>query len=798
MLLFCMFLSSFQHVVVVAAAVAGAASQGQDRRSSSSSTSATSRRVQSTPVKTPTKAPAASVPVSPTKVPLAVPTTIMDTTRTETPTFLKATTAPPTVMATTTTSNNNNNSNNATTTETDVPTRVPRTKEPTPSPTKMPTTPEPTDTPTTMAPTYPEGAWIPIQADITMKLSPVNGYLQGDTESFFLYAVQEVVLSSLIDTNPTITDLQVELVSQEEIEGFARFKPAYLHHVRRNLQEDEEDEQELNSTVPEWQGGEKGALKVALNITATERVTFLSVEEQELEQPALTKEEFQFQLNDVIRKMQAQILDILKQGGGDINTAFFEALLAIQIETEAPTQAPAEPTENPTSVATTLSPTTAPVMIEFQWPTDPPNSEVAINNSVDQVDNNDKAGPFDYSLLLIIASAAGGALLLALAFVCCRRLSSRKRKEGGETKKHHHHHKNGVVDTSGSNSPSSSSDAGQKKAHHNAAAAAPPSTQRKPYKPANHQQPILMKQSSYDSTGRQGDSDADADSASMAMYSYVQGGGDQGSFMGETLGGGTDAMSYAYSLEAGFEPSIADSDSFGMQVPMEIPQLGMIMTGGGGGGRPMGGNNYHNNTTTAAMGGGSSHLHSASMVHGGGAGTSAYQSNDREIELENSLIEITTSDLQLTKSELAMLPSDLMGSQNGDSLQDDQSDFDESTLGGTMAGLGDPTTNTNTLSTANGGAGAGGTMSSSAARFVTRTCVAPSGKLGIIIDTTVEGPVVHKVNYGSALTGVVFPGDIIVAIDNVDTRAMSASAITNLMVKTAHQARTLTIISDAK
>ena len=69
--------------------------------------------------------------------------------------------------------------------------------------------------------------------------------------------------------------------------------------------------------------------------------------------------------------------------------------------------------------------------------------------------------------------------------------------------------------------------------------------------------------------------------------------------------------------------------------------------------------------------------------------------------------------------------------------------------------------------------------------------------MGIIIDTTVEGPVVHKVNAGSPLEGLVWKGDIIVKIDEVDTRAMSATAITNVMIKTAHQRRKLTIVSDA-
>lgn len=68
--------------------------------------------------------------------------------------------------------------------------------------------------------------------------------------------------------------------------------------------------------------------------------------------------------------------------------------------------------------------------------------------------------------------------------------------------------------------------------------------------------------------------------------------------------------------------------------------------------------------------------------------------------------------------------------------------------------------------------------------------------LGIVIDTTLDGPVVHKVNPGSALEGKLWSGDLIVAIDDVDTRAMNATSITALMVKTANQRRKLTILSD--
>jgi len=80
---------------------------------------------------------------------------------------------------------------------------------------------------------------------------------------------------------------------------------------------------------------------------------------------------------------------------------------------------------------------------------------------------------------------------------------------------------------------------------------------------------------------------------------------------------------------------------------------------------------------------------------------------------------------------------------------------------------------------------------------VQRECFAPPGKLGVVIDTTPEGPVVHKVNPGSPLEGIVWPGDIIVAIDDEDTRLLSATEITALMVKNMNQRRKLSVVSDA-
>ena len=86
------------------------------------------------------------------------------------------------------------------------------------------------------------------------------------------------------------------------------------------------------------------------------------------------------------------------------------------------------------------------------------------------------------------------------------------------------------------------------------------------------------------------------------------------------------------------------------------------------------------------------------------------------------------------------------------------------------------------------------TFQSSIADIRTRTVTAPPGKLGIVIDTTIHGPVVHRVNPKSPLHGHMFAGDLIVAVDDVVTRDMSASAITALMVRTSGMRRTMKVL----
>ena len=82
-----------------------------------------------------------------------------------------------------------------------------------------------------------------------------------------------------------------------------------------------------------------------------------------------------------------------------------------------------------------------------------------------------------------------------------------------------------------------------------------------------------------------------------------------------------------------------------------------------------------------------------------------------------------------------------------------------------------------------------------ASKRPTRTVMAPPGKLGIVIDTTADGPLVHTVHPGSPLEQLLFPGDLILSIDGADTRTTTAIDLTQLMARTANQQRKLTVVA---
>eukprot|EP00536_Pseudo-nitzschia_multiseries_P014138 jgi/Psemu1/310660/fgenesh1_kg.662_\ len=73
---------------------------------------------------------------------------------------------------------------------------------------------------------------------------------------------------------------------------------------------------------------------------------------------------------------------------------------------------------------------------------------------------------------------------------------------------------------------------------------------------------------------------------------------------------------------------------------------------------------------------------------------------------------------------------------------------------------------------------------------------APSGPIGIVVDTSKDGPSVHSIKPTSPMLGLISPGDLIVALDGEDTRKMTAAALTRLMsLKSRQKDRKITLLS---
>jgi hypothetical protein len=64
---------------------------------------------------------------------------------------------------------------------------------------------------------------------------------------------------------------------------------------------------------------------------------------------------------------------------------------------------------------------------------------------------------------------------------------------------------------------------------------------------------------------------------------------------------------------------------------------------------------------------------------------------------------------------------------------------------------------------------------------------APPGPIGIVVDTIDKGCIVHSLKKTSPMQGLINPGDLIVALDDFDVRAMDAASLTKLMAKKSQQ-----------
>ncbi|KAL7512692.1 hypothetical protein ACHAXN_009739 [Cyclotella atomus] len=82
---------------------------------------------------------------------------------------------------------------------------------------------------------------------------------------------------------------------------------------------------------------------------------------------------------------------------------------------------------------------------------------------------------------------------------------------------------------------------------------------------------------------------------------------------------------------------------------------------------------------------------------------------------------------------------------------------------------------------------------------VRRDLQAPPGKLGIMVANTAGfGPAVHTLRDSSPMAGLIFVNDIIIAINDTDTREFTATQITQMMKDTVDQERKITVLSSVR
>lgn len=74
-------------------------------------------------------------------------------------------------------------------------------------------------------------------------------------------------------------------------------------------------------------------------------------------------------------------------------------------------------------------------------------------------------------------------------------------------------------------------------------------------------------------------------------------------------------------------------------------------------------------------------------------------------------------------------------------------------------------------------------------------CDCPPGTLGLVIDSSSRGPIVHSVKSTSPLSNMLMPGDLIVALDGEHTISLTAPQLTSMMgSKSQNMIRRLTVV----
>jgi C-terminal processing protease CtpA/Prc len=76
-----------------------------------------------------------------------------------------------------------------------------------------------------------------------------------------------------------------------------------------------------------------------------------------------------------------------------------------------------------------------------------------------------------------------------------------------------------------------------------------------------------------------------------------------------------------------------------------------------------------------------------------------------------------------------------------------------------------------------------------------RTVKAPPGKLGISLLVTPEGPKVQDIKPGSPMEGLLFVGDVVIRVNDMDARTLSSPAIHKLWEQTNNDQRSIQVLT---
>ena len=81
-------------------------------------------------------------------------------------------------------------------------------------------------------------------------------------------------------------------------------------------------------------------------------------------------------------------------------------------------------------------------------------------------------------------------------------------------------------------------------------------------------------------------------------------------------------------------------------------------------------------------------------------------------------------------------------------------------------------------------------------RFVKRDVMAPSGKVGIVIKSSLMGCMIHSVKEGSPMEGHLYDGDIIILFNDEDVTGCTARQLTMMIAETSDVTKKFTVLSN--